>query len=246
MNKRIRYIDFFRGLAIINMVIYHALYDLKYIFLADISFTVDSYYMYQQYIAISFIFLSGLSSNYSSKLLKNGIKLFFISMGVTITTSFISKDLVIYFGILHFLSVGMILIWIFEYFKRDKVYTEKKYTLLFLLMMVCFIGFKNLLNIDAFYMFFYRLFENIDHSFMIGFPSPDFSSGDYFPLIPWIFLMFSGYFFSGSRFNETINAMFNNIGIFEKLNIIEVIGRYSLIIYILHQIILYGILSLIF
>ena len=33
MRKRIKYIDFFRFFAIINMVIYHTYYDLKFVFL---------------------------------------------------------------------------------------------------------------------------------------------------------------------------------------------------------------------
>ena len=31
-NFRVRYIDFFKGMAILNMIIYHALYDMRYVF----------------------------------------------------------------------------------------------------------------------------------------------------------------------------------------------------------------------
>ncbi len=246
MKSRIRYIDFFRGLAIINMVVYHFLYDLKYIFSVDINFTIDSFYSYQQYIAISFIFLSGLSSNYSGKLLKNGIKLFVISICVTLITKYMISDLVIYFDILHFLSIGMIFIWLYRYTKGNKKYTENTYNILFIMMMVIFISLKILLNIEEFYMIFHNVFKSVTHSFILGFPSSNFSSGDYFPLIPWIFLMFSGYFFSRTMLHQHINKIFNNIKIFNKLSFIETIGRYSLIIYILHQIVIYGVLYFIF
>ena len=41
MKERVKYIDFFRFLAIVNMVIYHAYYDLRFIFLIDNSFHPD-------------------------------------------------------------------------------------------------------------------------------------------------------------------------------------------------------------
>ncbi len=249
MRERVRYIDFFRGLAIINMIIYHTLYDLKYIFLVHMNFfNLESFYFYQQYICISFIFLSGVSSNYSSKLLKNGIKLFVISLIITCITIFFSKGMEIYFGVLHFLSIGMILIWLYHtYIKKNRIYSEKKHNLLFILTLMVFVLVKlSVDNMDFIYMFFYDIFSNIPFSFIIGFPKPEFYSSDYFPIIPWIFLMFSGYFFSRSIFHKKINAKFNEITFFNYLSFIEYIGKHSLIIYVLHQVIIYFALYLIF
>ena len=77
----------------------------------------------------------------------------------------------------------------------------------------------------------------------LGFPQPGFFSTDYFPLIPWFFLFATGYFLfrvTGERgWNEKLFAR----GQFPLLNFL---GRHSLVVYLLHQPVLYGLGILIF
>ena len=71
----------------------------------------------------------------------------------------------------------------------------------------------------------------------LGFPQPSFFSTDYFPLIPWFFLFVTGYFLfrltSEKGWNEKLFAR----GQFPLLNFL---GRHSLMVYLLHQPVLYG------
>ena len=77
----------------------------------------------------------------------------------------------------------------------------------------------------------------------LGFPPRDFFSTDYFSLLPWFFLFLTGYFLfhiaSKNNWNEKLFAR----GRFPLLNWI---GRHSLIVYLLHQPVLYGLGILIF
>ena len=202
MNNRVIYIDFFRSLAIINMIIYHTLYDLKYIFGAYMPFfDIHSWYYYQQYICISFIFLSGISANYSKKILKHSFSLCIIACIITLSTSLLSDDLAIYFGVIHFFCVS------------------------------------------NFFIYFINKIKNIPFSFILGFPSDTFYSSDYFPIIPWISLSICGYFFYNTKIHLYLENIFKNISV-SKLFIL--ISKKSLLIYSLHQIIIYAMLYIIF
>ena len=64
-----------------------------------------------------------------------------------------------------------------------------------------------------------------------GFPSPSFSSGDYYPLLPYLFL-----YVSGAAFNRQLKAEgYPNWMKTFSLPLITEMGKHSLIVYILHQ-----------
>ncbi len=246
LTNRLRYIDFFRGLAIVNMVIYHLLFDLKYIFLVDMPFfSISSWFVYQQYIGMSFIFISGISSHYSKNLLKNGLKLLGISMLISIVTALISSDIAIYFGVLHFLSLGMILLHFYKKVELKK--SPQHYQFIFIASLLVFImAYRSYLIEDSVYINLYPYVSKLPFSFIIGFPDESFHSSDYYPLFPWMFLMFSGYFFSKTKYSALIESAFIKVRLFYKLKFVETIGMHSQVIYLSHQIILCGFLYLIF
>lgn len=71
----------------------------------------------------------------------------------------------------------------------------------------------------------------------LGFPPADFSSADYFPLLPWFFLFLTGYF---------TGSLFQTLGWLSKLrgNVppLSWLGRHSLLLYLLHQPVFIGII----
>jgi len=69
----------------------------------------------------------------------------------------------------------------------------------------------------------------------LGFPSRGFVSSDYFPLLPWVFLFLTGYF--TNRLLVQKEAMHHlKIHTWKPL---EWLGKHSLIIYVIHQPVLY-------
>ena len=77
----------------------------------------------------------------------------------------------------------------------------------------------------------------------LGFPQPGFFSTDYFPLIPWFFLFVAGYFLHRVLARRNLNEKLFAKG---QVPVLNWIGRHSLIVYLLHQPILYGLGMLIF
>ena len=73
-----------------------------------------------------------------------------------------------------------------------------------------------------------------DMLYPLGLPGSGFKSMDYFPLLPWLFLFLTGYFFYDLRSGEPPEL---------KLPVITAMGRHSLLIYLLHQPVIYGVLT---
>lgn len=222
-KERIETLDFLRGIAVINMVLYHALFDLEYIFGIDIEFfSIEKSYIWQQFICSTFIFISGFSSQLSEKLIKNGLKILGLALVLSISTYIFMPEFMIKFGILHFLGSAMIITEIFRNieFKNPEI--------LFFISLLIFIHLK-ILGLNNFS--FYNDLAKYKFLFPLGFYGEDFYSGDYFPILPWIFLFWSGYFLG------LVNKKHKNF--VSKINfdgeIVSAIGRNSLTVYMLHQ-----------
>lgn len=112
--------------------------------------------------------------------------------------------------------------------------------LLFLLFRNCnkgYVGFEafDIIKLPNF------LYKNLFTAYF-GFPPINFVSSDYFSLFPWLFLFLAGYF---------LHNILEKCGLKEKLFIggriepFAFIGKNSLIIYLLHQPVIYLILNII-
>ena len=231
-NFRVRYIDFFKGMAILNMIIYHALYDMRYVFDFESArfFSISSFHYYQQYICISFIFLSGMSAALSRNSFKNGVKLLLINLLFEIITPLISKDLSIIFGVLALIGTGLV----FLYFMDKKI--KQGYLAFFIMNMSLFLILKSNLNTVIWQNL--NFLSKFKYGYIFGFIDKNFYSADYFPIFPWIFLLFSGYFLNKYlrlKKEYTADAKFDFFYKIPLISFISSLSRYSLIIYLLHQ-----------
>ena len=241
-NQRYTVPDIIRGLAVIAMIIYHAMWDIVYIFGVDIPwFKSDAGFVFQQSILCSFVLVSGFCIRLGKNTLRRSLIVLAGSLVITLVTAVAMPDSIIINGVLSFLGVAMLVT-----IPLEKVLKKLPCTigvvgsiLLFLLTYnvqygAIGIGDKMLVNIpDMLYL------NNITAFF--GFPHKGFYSADYVPFLPWIFLFLTGYFV---------------FGLFEKKNKLqllsafscrplEFVGRHSFEIYIAHQPIIYGLLFLI-
>ena len=73
----------------------------------------------------------------------------------------------------------------------------------------------------------------------LGFPYPSFVSSDYFSLLPWLLLFWTGYHLYRLRPEPPALPDIRLPGLMAM-------GRHSLVIYLLHQPVIYGLLALIF
>ena len=83
----------------------------------------------------------------------------------------------------------------------------------------------------------FLLLRDVDRG-CLGFPPADFFSTDYFPLLPWFFLFLTGYFLYRLRPEGEPSNL--------RLPVVTALGRHSLVVYLLHQPVIYGLLWLLF
>ncbi|MGL4485243.1 MAG: heparan-alpha-glucosaminide N-acetyltransferase [Anaerovoracaceae bacterium] len=255
VNNRINILDGIRGFLLINMIAYHLIYDLVYIFNVDISWYGGFWAnVWQKFICCSFILISGFVSQLPimadnemsdispirKKKLLRGLTVFACGLILTAVTYFFMPSEKIIFGILSFIGLSMIIVALL----RDSL-NKIRAKLGFLLSIFVFFL---LYNIPAGYINFgnppIRLPSAIYETkflYWLGFPNASFSSSDFFPMIPWLFLYLAGFYLSriviDNKFGEQYWAQ--NIPVLNK------IGQHSLPIYMLHQPIIYAILLLI-
>ena len=72
----------------------------------------------------------------------------------------------------------------------------------------------------------------------LGFPAEGFVSSDYFGLLPWIFLFWTGLFLYRLHPGDAKTGL--------RIPGITAMGRHSLLVYLLHQPIIYGVLMLLY
>lgn len=241
MSKiRYSFLDKARGFLIINMIVYHLIYDLVFMFNVDIPWFYSDYaYYWQQFIAGTLILISGVTTALSRNNLKKGLKVLGCGLILTIGTYIFMPSETILFGILHFIGTSSLII----YFLKD-ILIKIPINIGLILFLLLFVITKNIeagvLGIGDLHLI--RLPEILHNSFLgflLGFPNTSFASGDYFPIIPWIFLIIVGFYLGMILKDKEIKERF-------KMPILTFVGKNSLIIYMLHQPLIYGLLYLIF
>ncbi|MDO5726112.1 MAG: heparan-alpha-glucosaminide N-acetyltransferase [Tissierellia bacterium] len=225
-KNRYELIDALRGLTIISMALYHFMYDLKIINLGDYSWVTNPFVSFwQRSILISFIFISGISWNFSKRPLKNGILLTVLGLIITfITTKFIPQERIVW-GVLNFFGAAYLLMIIF-----DKLFKKIDMRFVFIISFIMIFYFPKL-----------DFLKDYSFGFIFGATNNNFYSADYVPILPWIFIFIMGYAFwnifkEKEKFNKIMEI---------RIGFLSSIGKNSLIIYLLHQPILYLIAKLI-
>ena len=86
------------------------------------------------------------------------------------------------------------------------------------------------------WIFIYRQHFAVDGLWWLGFRNASFFSSDYFPIIPWIFVYFAGNIVGLWVTEKKLPPKFYSM----RVPFLADVGRNTLIIYLLHQPVLYG------
>lgn len=121
LQQRFWEIDFFRGIAIIMMVIFHFLFDIVFFAGFAIVLSAGFWFWFARITGGIFVFLAGIALSISNaralqekqnarkKFFSRGLKIFFYGLIITAITWFFFPREFIVFGVLHFLGVSIIL-----------------------------------------------------------------------------------------------------------------------------------------
>lgn len=252
--ERYSLLDTFRGITILSMICYHGIWDL--VFVLDISlpwYTGEAGFIWQQTICWSFILLSGFCMQFSRHYVRNGLQLLLISSLITLITALFLPQERIIFGVLTLLGVSMLLTAGLKKLRQvaaDKgIFPTASVPHWGWLLMLSTASFVLLRNINQGYLGFgnwrwIRLPAQLYHGFFmtfLGFEEKDFFSTDYFSLLPWYLLFLAGYALGGLFLSK---GWLSASAWKKKIKMPAFLGRHSLLIYLLHQPLLFGIAQL--
>lgn len=232
MKKRIWELDALRGLAILLVIAIHLTYDLVVLFDVWDLKNPGLFNFSRDWTGVIFLVLSGICVTLGARPVRRGLLVFGCGMLITAVTAgmyllnFTGKGIIIYFGVLHCLSICMLL-W--------PVLRKCPIWVLAVLGIAMIAGGRYL----------------VDHVRISGFwltpfgvPGYGFSSSDYFPLLPNL-----GYFLVGAVLGRTLYR--NKQSLLPRVNdnfflirFFRWCGKNSLWIYMLHQPVLAAVIGL--
>ena len=203
---RIWELDALRGFCILCVIAVHFIFDLS--FFAGAELTLPAWYTFiQEYGGAIFVVLSGCCATLGSRSFRRGLIVFGCGMLITLVTfgmyklGFASKDVIVQFGVLHLLSVCMML---------------------------------------------YPLLKKLPTGavFPLGLTTDTFFSSDYFPLLPQLGYFLLGIGIGRMAYREKKTRLPGSFSESTIARFFRFCGRHSLLIYLVHQPVLYGVTEL--
>lgn len=241
-SQRFIELDVLRGFAIIGMVFLHILWDLDYFGLVPLNHQI---YRFQIIVPAMFFLLVGVclivSKNkklnqtlyerkqYNQHLLLRGLKIFSLGMIITTITLIVMPNRPIIFGVLHCIGLSIILSIPFLKFKSYNIL----FAILILLTSVL-VGQYVVENPTAFHLAIGL------HQANVG----EFTV-DYFPLLPWFGVTLLGLALGDWLYKDNKRRFrLPDLSKYKPVTMFSWMGQHSLAIYLFHQPIIAGILSI--
>ena len=172
MQKRITIFDTVRGFTMISMAGFHACYDLAYMYDWDMPWFTQTVFQDIWRASSSWVvlFIAGWMCTLSRNNAKRAAKYAAAALVVWIATTLVSVDDSVNFGIIYCMAACTAIIAL-ALTVLDRVPTVWGKTIC-LILFACIWSFP-------------KAVYPIPYLAWLGFPSPDFVSGDYYPLIPF-------------------------------------------------------------
>ena len=241
-SSRFIELDFLRGFAIIFMIIIHLMWDLAYFDIYPLNQTLQNTNVIVQ---VMFFTLVGicLSINYNKTkerfkkelylhLIRRGLWIFILGMAITLATSILIPERPVLFGVLHCIGICVILSTPFLKLKKYNFPIASAMILIGIM-----IGMFTVENPTALHL-------------LIGLHPADFWSHtiDYFPLFPWLGVCLLGVvignvLYNGNERKIKIPNISKHIPV-SPIKAFSLVGKHSLVIYLVHQPIITGLLLL--
>ena len=238
---RYRLLDELRGLDLISMMLYHGMWDVVFLFgVVQKWYTGRPGFVWQQSICWVFILLSGFCLPLGHHPFRRGAVVFGAGALVTAVTLLFLPEDVVWFGVLTLLGSSMLLTAALDPLLR-RVPPAVGVALSALLFWVPYPTMTGFWNLPGGRLALPQALYASWPTAYLGFMPKSFFSTDYFPLLPWLFLFWAGYFLhhlvGRGRLAPLRRSVCPPLGW---------MGRHSLVIYLLHQPVILGVLTAVF
>ena len=236
--SRYALLDELRGLDLISMMLFHVCWDLVFLFDMNMRWYAGTPgRLWQQSICWVFILLSGFCVPLGRHMLRRGTVVFGAGAVVTLATLVFMPEGRVIFGVLTFLGTAMLLTGVLEpVLKRTPPLVGLAVSAV--LFAVCYPVGSGWVGLGGWKLMLPQsLYANYCTAFF-GFYPDWFYSTDYFGLLPWLFLFWVGYYLHKAVGRRRMEPLRRSV-----CPPLGWMGRHSLLLYMLHQPVIYGVLS---
>lgn len=236
--SRYALLDELRGLDLISMMLFHVCWDLVFLFDMNMRWYAGTPgRLWQQAICWVFILLSGFCVPLGRHMLRRGTVVFGAGAVVTLATLVFMPEGRVIFGVLTFLGTAMLLTGVLEpVLKRTPPLVGLAVSAV--LFAVCYPVGSGWVGLGGWKLMLPQsLYANYFTAFF-GFYPDWFYSADYFGLLPWLFLFWAGYYLHKAVGRRRMEPLRRSV-----CPALGWVGRHSLVLYLLHQPVIYGVLS---
>ena len=240
--ERYHLIDSLRGMAIAGVVLYHLLYDIFHVYGRNPQWAQQLYCrIWQEGTCFLFIAIAGFVWRLGGKSsLRRGLELNFLGLAITLITILVIPSETIWLGILNFMGCATLIA------GACHPWAKKLPSVLGMLLgLAVFLTCRELDNgfwgvAGIFTVAVPEAWYCTNWLTPLGLPPANFRSSDYFPLLPWLGAYFFGYYLYAFLENrQWLGGILHwRVPLFSHL------GLRSLEIYLVHQPVCFGLVTL--
>lgn len=230
-GRRIGAFDALRGFSVISMVLFHLCYDYRFIAGGSLPwFAPPLQDVWRASISWTFLLVAGCMCALSRSNLRRGLQYGLVAIAIYLFTSLCAVDTPISFGIIYCMSACTLLAWALGRARALPRGPVAACVLLvaFLVLLPLKDGVVGAGPVSA------QLPEwlySTEWLSWLGLPGPAFSSGDYYPLLPYLMLYLAGAAMGG----HWASRGWPSWAIELRVRPLNFVGRHALAVYVLHQ-----------
>ena len=234
-------LDSLRGLTLFSMIAYHLCWDLVYLRGLPWAWYNGFWaYIWQQSICWVFLLLSGFCLPMGRHPFKRGAVVFGAGALVTAVTLLFLPEDVVWFGVLTLLGSSMFITAALDSLLR-RIPPAAGVVVSAALFWVTYPTMRGFWNLPGGRLALPQALYANGLTAYLGFMPKDFFSTDYFPLLPWLFLFWVGYFLHQLAGRAGMEPLRRSV-----CPPLGWMGRHSLVLYLLHQPVILGVLTVAF
>lgn len=231
--KRLRLFDALRGFSVVSMVLFHLTYDLVFLKGMRLAFFDPPYRdIWRASISWAFLLIAGIMCSFSRNNFRRSAKYGVVALLIFAATTIAAVDTPINFGIIFCMAGSTFVAALLQkagVFGTHDIAHSIVLAILFVLTLHLQLGWVGIgglrVAVPA------QLYATPWLSWL-GLPGPTFASGDYYPLLPYTLL-----YLAGAHMASSVQARggFPSWCYDKGCKPLELVGKYALPIYILHQ-----------
>lgn len=241
-------LDFLRGLALFLMILMHMAYDLRYEFGLPVFSILEKNwfwaFVHPNYLVV-FVGVSGICSTFSRNNFRRGLKLIAAAAGLTLgtylVTRFMGIECLIIFNVLALLGISILFYALIQYIEKKFSIRPAVINLLLGLIGIYITSVGSTIG--------YMDYSTENLLFLpVGFAIKNTPNlADHMEIFPWMGVFMFGCILGRVCYAEKKSLLPEGAKKLHKIATpFEFMGKHSLIIYLVHQPVVYGLLYLIF